>query len=78
MNDMTNEDWNNDKLTDGFDATYSNEIYVFDWDGNPVKKYIIDHRSRNFWVDENDQAIYATTEDLENPDRGTVFLRYSL
>lgn len=78
MNDMTVDDSRNGKLTDGYSTSYCNEIYVFDWEGKPVRKYLLDHRVQNIWVDENDEAIYATTEDMENLDRGTVFLRYSL
>ena len=35
------------------------EILVFDWDGNPVKKYILDRTIACFAIDEKNQCIYG-------------------
>ena len=38
-----------------------NDIQVFDWEGNPIKKYKTDQRLMSICVDETDQKIYAIT-----------------
>jgi hypothetical protein len=43
--------------------SYSNLIYTFDWNGNPLEKYILDCTIGGFDVDIADQMIYAIKED---------------
>ena len=38
-----------------------NDIQVFDWKGNPIKKYKTDQRLMSICVDETNQKIYAIT-----------------
>jgi len=44
----------------------SNEIHVYDWDGNPVKKIITDKKMFDFDVSADDRIIVAISK--ENPD----------
>ncbi|MDD4755786.1 MAG: BF3164 family lipoprotein [Prolixibacteraceae bacterium] len=40
-------------------ATYAKYIYVYDWDGNPVRKLILDRQIEGLAVSEDDSVIYA-------------------
>jgi hypothetical protein len=40
----------------------SNVIYTFDWDGNPLIKYVLDCQIVSFDVDVNNEKIYAIRE----------------
>jgi len=51
----------------------SNIIHVFDWDGNPVKKLILDREIFAFDVSEDDSFIVAVS--MNQPDK---LLRFSL
>ena len=48
------------------EAALSNEVFVVDWDGNPVRRLILDKRIRSIAVDDNDQNLYASSYE-ENP-----------
>lgn len=54
---------------------YKNDIYVFDWDGNPVKKYKTDMPIKIFTVSPDDKYLYASGEPEENED---ITLRFKL
>jgi hypothetical protein len=43
--------------------SFSNLIYTFDWDGNPLEKYVLDCTIGGFDVDPSDQMIYAIKEE---------------
>lgn len=43
-------------------------IYVYDWDGNPIKSYKINGGVYRFAVDENQQKIYFITYDQEGDE----------
>ncbi len=45
----------------------SNIIHVFDWNGNPVKKLILDHEIFDFDVSDDDSFIVAVS--MNHPDR---------
>lgn len=45
--------------TDFIDPALANIVYVFDWKGNPVKKFTLDHLVRSIAVDEENQILYA-------------------
>jgi hypothetical protein len=36
-----------------------NTIHVFDWNGNPVKKLIVDHPVNEFWLDQVTNRLYT-------------------
>jgi hypothetical protein len=35
------------------------EIFVFSWDGQPLKRYLLEQAIRTFVIDEAQQTIYA-------------------
>lgn len=43
---------------------YNDEILVFDWEGNKVKKYVLDIPFEFFVIDEKDERMYTETVDL--------------
>jgi hypothetical protein len=47
------------------DKFKSNLILVFDWNGNPVKKYILDCKVKTIEVSDNEKRIFAV---CDNPD----------
>lgn len=44
----------------------SNTVLVFDWEGNPVKKYILDKKAAAIAVDEARQNLFATVLNKED------------
>ncbi len=44
----------------------SDIIYVFDWDGNPIKKLKMDRKIQSLAIDSQDEILYATS--LENDE----------
>lgn len=78
MNNRTYDDIKADKLTNGYDFSYCNTIYVFDWKGAPVRKYLLDRQINSIWVDENDRHLYASTQDMDNKDQNTIYIRYNI
>lgn len=78
MNDALFGDFKKGKMHDGYSVFYSNEVYVFDWEGRPVKKYRLDHQVGNIWTDENDECLYASTIDPEDPEGEVIYLRYRM
>jgi len=74
MNDATYYHLREDKLINGHPWNESNTIYVFDWDGIPIKKYILDHYVESFFIDSKEQYIYGNA-DAEN---GIEILRYKI
>lgn len=45
----------------------SKYIYVFDWKGNPVKRYELDQEVRSVAVDQKDSILYAATYKNNEP-----------
>lgn len=71
LEDITKEDVNN-----GYPLWFDNKIYVFDWEGNPVRKYNLDKYVSSFVVDDDDKFIYAQTI---NPANGMcTLIKYKL
>lgn len=52
----------------GYDCWFTNQIFVFDWSGNPVKSYSLDTYISDFAVDSKDQLLYAVTKNVETDD----------
>lgn len=67
---------NYEKQADGNPLWYSNTIYVYDWDGNPITKYSLDKYIESFTVSSDDSVIYANTTDLEKEE--SQLLRFKL
>ena len=42
-----------------YDALQSNKIYVFDWEGNPIKRFELDKEVRSIAIDEKNNILYA-------------------
>lgn len=53
----------------------SNVILAFDWDGNAVKKYILDTDAYYIAVDNTDQTVYAA---VKNADGGWSIVNYAI
>ena len=69
-------DISKDDINNGYPLWFDNKIYVFDWEGNPVKKYNLDKYISSFVVDSNDKFIYAQTT---NPTDGMcTLIKYEL
>ncbi|MDR2231765.1 MAG: TolB-like 6-bladed beta-propeller domain-containing protein [Tannerella sp.] len=50
----------------------SNIIYTFDWDGNLLKKYILDCQINSFDVDATTQTIYA----IQEPEKSIICFQF--
>ncbi len=57
-----------------FSETYSNEVYVLDWDGELVCKVELDHDASKICVDESNEYLYSGI----NTEDGYVVTKYSL
>jgi len=42
------------------------QIHVFDWDGNPLVKYILDDWMKTYTVNPDDSYIYLFNPGVEN------------
>ncbi|WP_298063993.1 BF3164 family lipoprotein [uncultured Rikenella sp.] len=60
----------------GYPATYSDEIWVYDWEGNPVRRFILDVPVAMIGTDPQDQFLYAALIDPETSDQR--ILRFAL
>lgn len=56
----------------GYNAYLANRVFVFDWDGNPVKLLNSDIDVSNIAIDENDRYMYAYSNDTEQLIRFTL------
>jgi hypothetical protein len=59
------------ELSDSFLSKY---IYVFDWEGKPVKRYELDQEVRSITVDEKNNILYAASYSGEEPN----LIKYNL
>jgi hypothetical protein len=60
----------------GYPSYCSDELLVFNWNGEFVKKYAFDTPVYSFVVDQNDHFLYAATVKLE--DEGEIMKRYRM
>ena len=60
----------------GYSWYYGDEIEVFDWDGNYLKKYITDRPFHTMKVSEGDSLLYTVTKDLETEE--PIIMRYEM
>ena len=65
---LTKEDIKIQKQYKGFPNYFNDELYVYDWDGNLLKKYILDIPICSFAIDEKNNCFYGMTINLENGD----------
>jgi len=56
-----------DESGTSYDPSYGERIYVFDWEGKPVKKLLLDLPVRSIALDERNQVLYASTIIDKNP-----------
>lgn len=55
----------NPNIENGKEQKKVNEIWIFDWDGNPIKKIIPDYTILSFCVDKSNKTIYSIVEAPE-------------
>lgn len=53
----------------------SNTVLVFDWEGNPVKKYLLDKETYYITVDEKQQGMFTA---VKNSEGGWSIISYTL
>ena len=53
----------------------SDTVLVFDWDGNPIKKYSLDTDAYYIAVDSTQQSLFAA---VENSSSGWKIICYAL
>lgn len=58
----TNVDFDSGKMS----AVYSKNIHIFDWDGKPVMKLILDHEVSDFVIDKENKRIIAFATDAQD------------
>ena len=46
-------------------STFTKHLLVFDWEGNPVKRYILPLNSMVYCYDEKEKVLYATSDEHE-------------
>ena len=52
----------------GYSLFFSENIHVFDWSGNFMRKYELDTPIYSFIVDDKNDVLYTTTVDLETDE----------
>ncbi|MCC8070295.1 MAG: TolB-like 6-bladed beta-propeller domain-containing protein [Bacteroidales bacterium] len=57
------------------DVEWVETIWVFDWDGNPVRRLKVDRCLETFAVSEDDSVLYGTSVD---DDYNPIIIRYQL
>ena len=77
-NNMTWEDINNKVQFKGYPDSYFDRINVFDWEGNFVKRLVLDKPVRRFAVDAADKYLYASSIDLTQENQPDQVLRFEL
>jgi hypothetical protein len=55
------------KLANSLNSDYSNYILVYDWNGNPIKKIVLDKNALSFCISNDNKEIY-----IYNPDTGYI------
>jgi hypothetical protein len=53
----------------------NNQIWIFDWDGNPIKKIQPDVHIRNIFVEDDDKTVYCT---VDAPDPAIAFFEITI
>ena len=57
---------------EGYPYYYTREFIVFDWNGKPVRKYVLDRMVSDFFVDEDESIFYGMT--IDSPDSEEEYL----
>lgn len=65
---LTKGDVRNQVLYKGYPNYYNDELFVFDWEGCLMKKYILDTPIYSYIIDEENRKLYGMTVDLENDE----------
>lgn len=60
------------------DHNFSNTVYVLDWNGMEVCKYVLDQSLSSICVDYNDQFIYGLYYNTENEFEGLIKYKLTL
>ncbi len=72
---LTNETRSRAREINGYPPGYCKEIYVSDWEGKPVVKYVADVPICYFAVDDNEEYAYVCTYDQETLEEKLVRFR---
>lgn len=75
-NFYTKEAYLKDDPNRSYPTDHLDKIYVYDWEGNPVKAYKLDKPLTEFIVDSNDTYLLGSSVDTESGD--IVFVRFDL
>jgi hypothetical protein len=70
---IINSRYGNVADSSGPKQTFIPEIHVFDWEGNPVARYLLDHNFMNYAVDAEGRFLYTFSEFEEG-----IIRRYEL
>lgn len=73
---LTKEDVRNQVQYKGYPNYYNDELFVFDWEGCLIKKYILDTPIYSYIIDENTHKLYGLTTNSENDE--PVIMSYTL
>ena len=65
---LTKEDVRNRVMYKGYPNYYNDELFVFDWEGNLIRKYVLDTPIYSYVIDEENNKLYGMTVDLENDE----------
>ena len=65
-----------DDKNNGYPLWFTTQIHVFDWEGNPIKKYNLDKYFTSLAVDSKDQYIYVQT--MDPTDGNCSLVKYEL
>lgn len=71
-NDFTLDDFIKNKLVDGLPMDYYSKILVFDWDGQPVKRLLLDIPVFSFGIDRDEKYLYAVTDRIVEDNETVV------
>lgn len=77
-NNMTIKDKKDEIPFKGYPNAYFDRINVFDWDGNFVKRLVLDQPVYCFSVSPDERYIYATSVDLTQENLPDQVLRFEL
>jgi hypothetical protein len=79
MNDVTYLDMRKQTREGKVDWWYSDRVFVFDWDGNPIVKYNLDQPVYSMVVSQDGRYLYGATDRYQLDEREqTTLLRFGL
>lgn len=77
-NNMSRKDIQNQVSFKGYPAGYYDRINVFDWDGNFIRRLVLDRPIYCFSVSQDDKYLYASSIDINAENQPDIVLRFDL